>query len=148
VSRGERLEFLTGARELTRLHALGQRTRLVAQFRLHAGKESGVFASRAFVAGCIFDLVPGGGDDLFLALGNLIVFLVAAAARTGGFLRLRVSPFEGLSLHEEHIGACGGVCIARRGVQAYQIARREFEIFQRNGSAARSSFQSFTLQQR
>src|SRR4029077_7248991 len=89
----------------------------------------------------------GGRDNLFFALGNLVVVLIAASATAGRFLRLRIPPLEGFRLHEEHVGAGGGVRIARGGVQAHQIPRRQLEIFQRDRGGAGGRFHAFALQQ-
>src|ERR1019366_9438311 len=127
-------EGVAGALNRAGLHPLGEGFRLVAQFRLHGGKERRVFGIAALGAGAL-ELVPGGGDDFFLALRDLaLLFALAAAATTAAIvlLGLGVVALEGLGLNEEDIGAAGGARILGGGVQADDVARLHFEILQRN----------------
>ena len=79
-------------------------------------------------------LPPRGGDDLFFALGDFGLIALAAApaatAATAGLLRLREFALEGIGLNEEHVAASFGVRVLCGGVDADQIARNEFEVFE------------------
>ena len=137
---GELFERRVGRVQFAASHALGQRLCLVAQFGLNAGEQPGVFLFLRCVLLRALELVPGGGDDLLLVLGNLRGLLATAPAAY--LLRLRIRPLEWLGLDEEDIAAASGQRVARRCVNRDDVAGNELIIFQvkRGRSLGRSAF--------
>ena len=93
-------------------------------------------ASRALGARAL-QLIPGGRDDFLLALRDLVLILVVAAATAAiaaGLLRLRVVALERLRFDEVDIGARRGARVLGHGVQAHHVARLDLEILQRDGA--------------
>ncbi len=147
----EALERIAGFIQFAALHALGERRGLIAQLGLHAGKERRVFGVRTARAGSLL-LVPGGGDDLFLALRDLIllvaVIATASAATAAFLLRLGVVALERLRFDEEDVGLRSSARVASGGVEAHHIAGLHLEIFERDDGAAVRFLGAFRLEQR
>ena len=145
---GVRLELRIGVGQFASLHTVGQRFGLRGQLLFLLGQELGIVGSDGRVLGTVFVFVPGSRDDIFLALRDLLIGIAAAhAARASAGLRLRIIAFEGLGLDEVNIGLGGVASVLRFGVEADQIAGREFVIFQRENIFAAGCFDAFLRQQ-
>ena len=112
------------------LHALGQAGGLRLQLALHIAEELGVLVLQSLVLRA--DLIPGGRNDLLLALGDLVVFLLFATAPTAAaLLRLRVVAFKGLRLNEVDVGLGNGPRVASHAIQGDDVAGDQLEFFER-----------------
>src|SRR6185437_15995968 len=146
----ETLERISGLFELPRFHAVRKALRLILELALHARKERRVLlltAARALA----FCLIPGRGDDFLLALRDLVLLaaiVTPAAATAAALLALREVALERVGLNEEHVGVRGLPRILRDRVQAHDITRFYFEVFERNDCAAARSLRVFCAQQR
>ena len=91
-------------------------------------------------------------DDFLLPLGDLrglipLATATAASSTTAGLLRLRKLALKRVGLDEHHVGAGFGVGVLSGGVDADQIARNQFEIFEREGGGAVGLLYAFLREQ-
>ena len=119
-----------------------------ASFSSCSAKNLASSAATDGVLGTVLILVPGGRDDVLLALGDLLIVVAAAhAAATAAGLRLRIIAFERLRLDEVDIGLGGIAGVLGVGIEADQIAGRELVIFERQNILAAGCFHAFLRQQ-
>ena len=126
------VEFLIGRRQIPAVHARCERQGLFLQLALHTGKELARFR-RVFGRGALVVLpLPGCGDQLFLAFGDvgLASHPAAATAAATHLLRLRELALERVCLDKRHVGARFRMSILGRGIKANQVSRNQLEIFQ------------------
>ncbi len=137
-------------RQFAALHASGQRFRLIAQSGLNAGEKLGRFGGRLLRRCFIALMLPGLGDDFLLALGNVVLVLLASAATTAsatGCLGLREFPLERIGLDEGDVRArfCAGVFGNR--VEAHHIAGHQLEILEGKHGGTIRLFHALLLEQ-
>ena len=70
-----------------------------------------------------------------------------ATASAAHLLRLRIRVFEGHGLDEVHIGLRRALAVARRGVNADDVARHEFEVLERKHGVAFGLLHALLIQQ-
>ncbi len=101
----ETTELLVGELQVAHLEATRQGQGLGTQRILHVGEEFGLLGGRARGAVLLARLLPGGGDDLLLALGDLclVVGNTPATSRAAHLLGLRELALERVDLDEADV---------------------------------------------
>ena len=148
--RDKAIELLIRLGEFAALHAIGERPRLGSQLGLNLGEKLCRFGGLRWRRVLLSLLLPGRGDDLLFALRDVVLVALTAAAApapAAGCLRLREVSLEGIGLDEEDVGAGIGAGVFRRCIQAYHVARNQFEIFERKHGGTVGLFHALLLEQ-